>query len=152
MKKRKSSIRIRLFLSFSSLIISVIGLIIILNSLILEYCYIYSKASAAKETYKILNNLYNNENLEDFDDKILSLKKVAMENNYEFFVVNSNGEIENSSYEEPVTKLEDEIISQEIPTEIKTYTNSGDIDYNNDYNNYPISYRSGSGEIITIII
>ena len=39
-----------------------------------------------------------------------------------------------------------------IPTEIKTYTNSGDIDYNNDYNNYPISYRSGSGEIITIII
>jgi signal transduction histidine kinase len=119
MKKRKSSIRIRLFLSFSSLIISVIGLIIILNSLILEYCYIYSKASAAKETYKILNNLYNNENLEDFDDKILSLKKVAMENNYEFFVVNSNGEIENSSYDEPVTKIEDEIISQDIPTEIK---------------------------------
>lgn len=63
MSKKLKSIRIRLFLTLSITITVMIMLLIIINNIILERFYIYSKEQRLLEAYRVINDYYNKNTL-----------------------------------------------------------------------------------------
>ena len=78
MKKIKNafkSVRIKLFLTVSLIILIIITFLILVNNFIFGQFYIYSKTKALKSVYEIVNNYYNNS--QDIDIE-MSLEKIAI--------------------------------------------------------------------------
>ena len=72
MKKLKNSfksVRIRLFVTLCTVIIFIIVFLILINNIVLETFYLYSKTNTIKNLYQKINDYYNssnqNINLED---------------------------------------------------------------------------------------
>ena len=85
MLKKMQSIRIKLFLTLTlTITIIIIGLIII-NNVILEKFYIYSKQNKLVEAYKIINEYYNNANEINLENE---LQKFELNNNFEILLMN----------------------------------------------------------------
>ena len=87
MKKVKNSfksVRMRLFLTLCAIIIFIIVFLILINNIVLETFYIYSKTNTIKNLYYKINDFYNNYNNEvNLEDE---LKSVAIKNNIDILI------------------------------------------------------------------
>lgn len=81
---RFKSIRLRLFLTISTVIIIVIFLLILINSVVLEGFYLYSKTKTVKNIYEQINAYYNNPNTDINIEN--QLKYMAQKNNLEILI------------------------------------------------------------------
>ena len=61
-KKTFKSVRVKLFLTLSAVILLIIMFLIIINNFVLGTFYTYKKTSALKSVYEMVNNYYINEN------------------------------------------------------------------------------------------
>ncbi len=73
-KEKFKSVRVKLFLSLAVVIVLIILFLIIMNNIVLESFYLYSKKNALKAVYMQINEYYNNSdskfNLEEELEKI----------------------------------------------------------------------------------
>lgn len=87
-KERFKSVRIRLFLTMCTVIVIVILFLILMNNIVLETFYLYSKTSTITGVYEKINNYYTNLdpniNLEE------ELKNIALKNNIDILVKQSD--------------------------------------------------------------
>ena len=109
-EKLFNSVRQKLFIVLSGIIIIIISILVLTNSLILEAFYKYSKLYNVKKVYKEINKLYN-EQTDNIEEEIENL---AMRNNIEI-VIKENEEIvvysTNKNFEMEVEKKQ-----QNFPT------------------------------------
>lgn len=88
MKKIKNnfkSVRMRLFLTLCTVIIFIIVFLIMINNIVLETFYIYSKTKTITNVYEQINNYYkdsSNQNI-DLEDE---LKNTAIKNNIDILI------------------------------------------------------------------
>ena len=88
MKKIKNnfkSVRMRLFLTLCTVIIFIIVFLIMINNIVLETFYIYSKTKTITNVYEHINNYYkdsSNQNI-DLEDE---LKNTAIKNNIDILI------------------------------------------------------------------
>ncbi len=85
-KTRKSlkSVRVRLFLTLCTVIIIVILFLILVNNIVLETFYLYSKTNTIKSLYEKINNYYNNPDQSiDLEEE---LKNIAIKNNIDILI------------------------------------------------------------------
>ena len=88
MKKLKNnlkSVRMRLFLTICTVIIFIIVFLIMINNIVLETFYIYSKTNTIKNLYEQVNDYYkdsSNQNI-DLEDE---LKNTAIKNNIDILI------------------------------------------------------------------
>ena len=87
MYKKLKSIRIRLFLTLSITITVMIMLLIIINNIILERFYIYSKEQRLLEAYREINDYYNKKYIINIDEE---LERIENNNNFEILITNLN--------------------------------------------------------------
>lgn len=88
MKKLKNafkSVRIKLFLTVSLVILMIITFLILVNNFIFGQFYIYSKTKALKSVYETVNNYYSNS--QDGDLETI-LEKIAIQNNFDILIRN----------------------------------------------------------------
>lgn len=79
------SVRIRLFVTLSLVILLIIIFLILVNNFVFGQFYIYSKTKALKSVYKIVNNYY--ETSQDVDLEV-QLEKIAINNNFDILIKN----------------------------------------------------------------
>lgn len=87
MPKKLKSIRIRLFLTLAITITVMIVLLIIVNNIILERFYIYSKEQRLIEAYEVINNYYSKKETENID---VILDGLENNSNFEILITNIN--------------------------------------------------------------
>ncbi len=83
-RERFKSVRVRLFLTLCTVIIIVILFLILINNIVLETFYLYSKTNTIKSLYEKINMYYKNPdgdiNLEE------ELKNIAIKNNIDILI------------------------------------------------------------------
>ena len=84
-KKKMKSVRSRLFLTICLIISSIMLVLILVNSVVLETFYIYSKTNTIKHVYNSINEYYaNNTNVPiDLEDE---LEKIANNNDFDILI------------------------------------------------------------------
>lgn len=87
MPNKAKSIRTKLFLTLSITITVIIVLFIIVNNIILERFYIYSKENNLLDAYRIINTYYNNMDIENINSKI---EEIEANNNFEILITTEN--------------------------------------------------------------
>lgn len=83
-KERLKSVRIRLFLTLCTIIVVIILFLILINNIVLETFYLYSKTQTVKEIYKEINNHYNNPKSEVNIEE--QLKNIAIKNDVDILI------------------------------------------------------------------
>lgn len=89
MKKIKNalnSVRIKLFITLSVVILMIIMFLILVNNFIFGEFYIYQKRQALKSVYEIVNNHYNGLTQTDLEKQ---LEKIAIQNNFDILIRNN---------------------------------------------------------------
>lgn len=89
MKKIKNalnSVRIKLFITLSVVILMIIMFLILVNNFIFGEFYIYQKRQALKSVYEIVNNHYNGLTQTDLETQ---LEKIAIQNNFDILIRNN---------------------------------------------------------------
>ena len=83
-KSKFQSIRIKLFTSLCATIAIIILFLILMNSVLLETYYIYSKQELLLRAYKIINAYYN----EEVNDSVieLELEKLSLSNDFDILI------------------------------------------------------------------
>ena len=85
--ERFKSIRFRLFVTLCISIVLIIFCLIIVNNVLLEGFYLYSKVSMAINTCEDINDYYNGVIVYDIDDK---LEEIEMKNNIDILIIDSD--------------------------------------------------------------
>ena len=85
-KKTFKSVRVKLFLTLSAVILLIIMFLIIINNFVLGTFYTYKKTSALKSVYDMVNNYYINENKDINIEN--ELEKVAIKNGFDILIRN----------------------------------------------------------------
>ena len=85
LKKAFKSVRVKLVVTLSIMILLIILFLVIVNNIIFGQFYIYKKTKALKEVYDIVNNYYKNSQEEDLT---LKLEKIAIQNNFDIVIKN----------------------------------------------------------------
>ena len=67
------SVRIKLFLTISLVILGIITFLILVNNFVFGKFYLYSKRQTLKSVYRTVNDYYNNDKSENFEEKLRSL-------------------------------------------------------------------------------
>ena len=83
-KQSLKSVRVKLFLTLSLVILLIITFLIILNNVVLGTFFLYSKTKTLKSVYELTNNYYNN-----VDSNInieTELEKIAIKNNFDILI------------------------------------------------------------------
>ena len=84
LKNNFKSVRFRLFLVMCIVIAVIVICLIIVNSVVLESFYIYSKTKTVRNVYTRINNYYNlNGNDVDLEEE---LRRIAFNNNFDIFI------------------------------------------------------------------
>lgn len=83
------SIRVKLFITLSITIITIIMFLIILNNFVLESYYLYSKQNDLISVYKYINNCYMNP--DEDEDLEIELEKRATDNNFDIIIKTDTG-------------------------------------------------------------
>lgn len=84
LKKNFKSIRFRLFFTMCFVITIIVLCLVIVNSVVLESFYLYSKTNTVKDLYTRINNYYNSNNTDiDIEEE---LKRIAYNNNFDIFI------------------------------------------------------------------
>ena len=146
LKKNLKSVRFKLFLTLCIVIAIIVFCLVMINSVVLEFFYLYSKTRTVRDVYSRINNYYNldgdNNNLEE------ELRRLAFNNNFDIFIETNENVIVFSTDRDFYTTIE-------IITNSKNYINSSEIIYkdenieisriNDKFNN--ISYILLSGQL-----
>ena len=85
-KEKFKSVRVKLFFTLSVVIMLIICLLIVMNSLILEGFYMFSKINTVKKVYQKINDLYNSGDVAIFS----SIKDDATANNFDIMIENED--------------------------------------------------------------
>lgn len=88
MKKFKNalkSVRVRLFMTLSLVILLIILFLILVNNFVFGQFYLYSKTRALKSVYEVVNYYYNNAESGDLESQ---LEKIAINNNFDILIKN----------------------------------------------------------------
>ena len=83
-KQSLKSVRVKLFLTLSLVILLIITFLIILNNVVLGTFFLYTKTKTLKSVYELTNNYYNN-----VDSNInieTELEKIAIKNNFDILI------------------------------------------------------------------
>ena len=86
-EEKFKSIRFRLFLTLCISIVLIIFCLIIVNNVLLEGFYLYSKISMAIDTCEDINDYYNGVIVYDINDK---LEEIERKNNIDILIVDSD--------------------------------------------------------------
>ena len=86
LSEKFKSVRMKLFITLSVIVIVIIALLIIVNSIVLETFYTISKISAVKKEYDVINELYNSSN----PNVLSQIKRDALANNFDILIENEN--------------------------------------------------------------
>ena len=80
------SVRVRLFLILSAIVLLIITILIIVNNVVLETFYLYKKTNTLKLVFNQLNEYYNNPSTDiDIESE---LEKIAIKNNFDILIKN----------------------------------------------------------------
>ena len=89
LKNKFQTIRIKLFATLCMTVAIIIVFLIIINSIVLEYYYLYSKQSMLLNAYKIINAYYNgtvsNNNID------IELEKLSVSNDFDILIITETG-------------------------------------------------------------
>lgn len=88
-REKLRSVRVKLFLSFGFAVVLIILFLIIVNNIVLETFYLYTKRNTLKDTYDIINSYYNS-SIESADIEI-ELEKIAINNNFDILIKTDEG-------------------------------------------------------------
>ena len=89
-KGKLSSVRIKLFFTLSLAVFAIIVILILLNNIVLETFYMYSKKNTLKDLYNKINDYYNDININlDLEGE---LTKIAIKNNFDI-LIKTNGNL-----------------------------------------------------------
>ena len=83
-KLKFKSVRFKLFFTMCVVILVIILSLVLINSIVLENFYIYSKTATIKQVYQKVNDYYNTENTNV--DLETELKKIAYKNNFDILI------------------------------------------------------------------
>ena len=129
MKKIKcslKSVRMKLFFTLSIMVVIIIVFLILLNNVVLESFYIYSKEKTLIDTYDEINAYYNT-SLNNEENMELQLEKVSIKNNFDILIKTDNNISIYSSNRDFISSLKD----REQPLENKL-GKSTDVIYTSD--------------------
>ena len=87
-KQALKSVRVRLFITLSVVILLIILFLILVNNFVFGQFYLFSKTRALKDVYNTVNNYYNNEENEDYSIGSV-LETVAIKNNFDILIKNN---------------------------------------------------------------
>ncbi len=85
-KNAFKSVRVKLFMTLSLVILLIILFLILVNNFVFGQFYIYSKTKALKSVYEVVNNYYNNSQNIDLETQ---LEKMAINNNFDILIRNN---------------------------------------------------------------
>lgn len=85
LKNALKSVRVRLFVTLSFVILLIIIFLILVNNFVFGQFYIYSKTKALKSVYEIVNNHYTSLSNIDLETQ---LEKMAINNNFDILIKN----------------------------------------------------------------
>ena len=88
LRYKTKSIRIRLFLILSITILTIIVALILMNNIILNSFFLYSKEQTLLDVYNQINEFYKNP--EDSDKMKDELQKIAVNNNFDILIQKEN--------------------------------------------------------------
>lgn len=77
------SVRVKLFITLSLVILTIITFLILVNNFVFGQYYLYSKTKALESLYEVVNDYYNNEQTGDISSK---LEKTAIQNNFDILI------------------------------------------------------------------
>ena len=86
--KKVVSIKMKLFLTLSLSILTIIVFLILANNIILEKYYLYSKEQKLLNAYKLINNYYSNQ--EEINNIELELERISISNNFDILIKSEN--------------------------------------------------------------
>lgn len=84
-KNALKSVRVKLFMTLSFVILLIILFLILVNNFVFGKFYLYNKTKALKSVYKIVNNYYNNSQNIDLETQ---LERIAINNNFDILIKN----------------------------------------------------------------
>ncbi len=84
-KNALRSVRVRLFVTLSMVILLIIAFLILVNNFVFGQFYIYSKTKALKSVYEVVNNYYSNSQNIDLE---IQLERIAINNNFDILIKN----------------------------------------------------------------
>ena len=132
-KLKFKSVRFKLFFTICVVILVIILSLVLINSIVLENFYIYSKTATIKQVYQKVNDYYNTENTNV--DLKTELKKIAYKNNFDIliktdtnliiftsdreflsstYILKDINEIKSKSIEENETKINVKVTTDEV--------------------------------------
>ena len=132
-KLKFKSVRFELFFTMCVVILVIILSLVLINSIVLENFYIYSKTATIKQVYQKVNDYYNTENTNV--DLETELKKIAYKNNFDIliktdtnliiftsdreflsstYILKDINEIKSKSIEENETKINVKVTTDEV--------------------------------------
>ena len=132
-KLKFKSVRFKLFFTMCVVILVIILSLVLINSIVLENFYIYSKTATIKQVYQKVNDYYNTENTNV--DLETELKKIAYKNNFDIliktdtnliiftsdreflsstYILKDINEIKSKSIEENETKINIKVTTDEV--------------------------------------
>ena len=85
-KTRFKSVRVKLFITLSVIVIFIVALLVIMNSMVLETFYMVSKINSVKKEYYKINDMYNNNE----SSILLKIRNDALANNFDIMVENED--------------------------------------------------------------
>ncbi len=132
-KLKFKSVRFKLFFTMCVVILVIILSLVLINSIVLENFYIYSRTATIKQVYQKVNDYYNTENTNV--DLETELKKIAYKNNFDIliktdtnliiftsdreflsstYILKDINEIKSKSIEENETKINVKVTTDEV--------------------------------------
>ena len=90
MKKIFNSIRAKLFITLCIVIVMIISFLVIVNSVVLETLYYYSKKETSLETFEYIKANYS-EKIEDSLKK--ELEKISLSDTFDILIMNGEEEV-----------------------------------------------------------
>lgn len=80
------SVRVKLFLTLSLVILLIISFLIVVNNFVFGQFYLYSKRQTLKSVYETVNDYYNKARSGDLESE---LEKIAIQNNFDILIRNN---------------------------------------------------------------
>ncbi len=84
-KNAIKSVRVKLFITLSMVILLIILFLILVNNFVLGQFYLYSKTKSLKSAYQIINNYYTNEDDINIES---NLEMIAIKNGFDILIKN----------------------------------------------------------------
>ena len=88
-KETFSSVKVKLFFTLSLTILMIIISIIIVNNILLENFYLYSKQKTLKSVYETINNYYQNPS--QYTNIETEIEKISVKNNFDILIKDNRG-------------------------------------------------------------